>query len=140
MEIEITKDIFLPDEYRENFHVDQMEELSNEYRVTVLEKEEKIPKELSGKEAVLDGYCNVLEIIDYPFHGKLMYLRIYRRKWKEKGKQESFSNTYNLHPNGCKLTTGFGNFLKGLTGRERTNFLNSVKGLKDIWEENRTLV
>ena len=140
MELEFTKDMFLPEYIRENFEVEQLEKTEQGYALTVKEREENTPKLLEGKEAVLNGFLDPITLFDHPFKGEIMCLEIYRRRWKEAGKTESFSNTYDLNPKGCKLTKGFGNFLKELTGRERSELFGTVKGLEDIWEENKSLV
>lgn len=138
--MEITKQFFLPEEYKENFYVEDFLEIKDGYKLIIYEKEEKIPDKLMNKDVVLNGFCNPIELIDHPTKSKLMYLEFHRRRWKEAGKKESISNTYDLHPNGCKLTKGFGSFLKGITRRERSELFSTVKGLEDIWEENKSLV
>lgn len=140
MEVEFTKDMFLPAYIREDFAVEKLEKIREGYKLTVKEREERIPKELTGKKAVLNGTLEPITLYDHPFKGEIMHLEIHRRRWKESGATEGFSNTYNLNPKGCKLTKGFGDFLKELTGQERSELFSSVKGLEGIWEENKSLV
>ena len=140
MEIELTEDLLLPTECKGFFKVEKLKKDKKGYRLIVKENKNQIPKDLEGKEVVLNGYCDMLELIDHTLKGELMYVEIYRRRWKEAGHTESFSNTYDLHHRGCKLTKGFGNFLKELTRKERSELFSSVKGLQSVWEENKLLV
>jgi hypothetical protein len=135
MELEFTKDMFLPDYIREDFTVEKLEKINKGYKLIVKERTEKIPKELKGKKSVLNGFLDPIKLVDHPFKGELMYLEIYRRRWKEEGQKESFSNKYDLNPKGCKLTKGFGAFLKELTRQERSELFSTVKGLEALWEE-----
>ena len=138
--MEITNQFFLPEEFKERFYAEDFLEIGGGYKLIVHEKEENIPEELLGKEAVLNGFLNPLTLIDHPVKAQLMHIEIHRRRWKESGETESYSNTYDLNPKGCKLTRGFGIFLKELTGRERSELFSTVKGLEDLWEKNKSLV
>jgi len=138
--MELTKSFFLPEEYKEHFYVEDFLEIEDGYKLIIYEKSSNIPMELAGKKTVSNGFCNPVELIDHPLKSKLMYLEFYRRRWKEAGTDKSFSNSYELHPKGCKLTKGFGDFLKELTGQERSELFATVKGLESVWEENKLLV
>lgn len=102
----------------------------------LVEKSECIPPSLAGKEVVLNGFMNSVEIIDFPFRGKPMYLSFTRRRWKEKGTEESYHNEYTFHPVGMKATEEFGAFLKGLDRIERSEFFNVWPNLRHIREED----
>jgi hypothetical protein len=70
---------------------------------------------------VLDGFCNPVELLHYSIQDKPLYLKIYRRRWKESGSTQHYSNRYDLHPEGVKATHCFASFLKeevGLTPDE----------------------
>jgi hypothetical protein len=99
-----------------------------------------IPKELQGKEYVLNGFMNPLEILDFPFHGKPMYLQFHRRRWMDPLTRKSFTNTYELHEEGMKATEEFGIFLKGIPRRERDQLLSSWPDLRHIRAEDFPLV
>ena len=45
-----------------------------------------------------------------------IYLRLIRRRWKEKGTTKHYSNEYNLHIPGMKTTKEFRDFLKEIGG------------------------
>ncbi len=71
---------------------------------------------------MLNGFLDPVEIIHFPFQGKLTYLKFYRRRWKAKGEKESYHNTYRFHRPGMNTTDAFGDFLKGLTRKEFDEF------------------
>jgi len=77
-----------------------------------------------------------LEIIDFPLRGKLMYICFKRRRWKEKGKDESYHNTYRFHRKCMKTTDGFGDFLKELDREEFDEFCSAWPGVLDFWEKD----
>jgi len=108
--------ILIPVEYLEDFEVSKVEEKPSEWVITLIEKEERIPLELSGKAVVLDGYCNPVSIMTHAFSLKKIFLEIYRRRWKEPGSDKHYSNTHDLHLPGMKTTKEFGDFLKEIGG------------------------
>jgi hypothetical protein len=67
---------------------------------------------LAGKEVVLDGFCNPLERLHFPIKGKKLYLRLYRRRWKEKSTNKQYSNQYPLHDAAMQATQLVGAFLE----------------------------
>ncbi len=108
--------ILVPEEYLNNFEVSEVENKPSEWVITLREKEDRIPQELSSKAAVLDGYCNPVSILTHAFSLKKIYLNIYRRRWKEPGSDTHYSNTYDLHLPGMKTSKEFGAFLKEIGG------------------------
>lgn len=114
----------LPKYWLEFFDITEIKEKKREWQITLVEKEELVPKKLRGKNVVHDGYMNPVEIEDYPMRGKLTYLKFFRRRWKEKGGKEGFANEYDFHPEGMKATKEFGVFLKELD-REESDFFFS---------------
>lgn len=107
--------ILVPKEYLENFEVSNVEEKHSEWVITLKEKEGRIPKILSGKVTVLDGYCDPVSILTHAFSLKKIYLQLYRRRWKEPGSDRHYSNEYDLHLPGMKTTKEFGAFLKEIS-------------------------
>ena len=108
--------IFIPEEYLVDFEVNHIENKPHEWIIELLEKEDRIPKALAGKEVVLDGYNNEIDILTHAFSLKKIYLRLIRRKWKEKGTTKHYSNAYDLHIPGMKTTKEFRDFLKEIGG------------------------
>jgi len=108
--------VLIPVEYLKDFEVNHIENKPTEWVIELVEKKDRIPKELFGKEVVLDGYNNELDILTHAFSLKKIYLRLIRRRWKEKGTTSHYSNEYNLHIPGMKTTKEFRDFLKEIGG------------------------
>lgn len=133
--------MLIPPEWQGSFEISQLQTYPNdsdhqEWRLELVEKATCIPKQLKGKDTVLNGFMNSVEILDFPLRGKPMYLRFTRRRWKEKGTEESYHNEYTFHPVGMKATKEFGAFLKGLDRIERSEFFNIWPNLRHIREED----
>ena len=108
--------VLIPSEYLADFEENHIENKPQEWVIELVEKEDRIPKVLAGKEAVLDGYNNEIDILTHAFSLKKIYLRLIRRRWKEKGGAKHYSNEYNLHIPGMKTTREFRDFLKEIGG------------------------
>ena len=108
--------ILVPEEFLKDFEVTSVEERPAEWVITLREKEDRVPKELTDKRAVLDGYCNPVSILTHAFSLKKIYLQMYRRRWKEPGGDVHYSNTYDLHLPGMRTSKEFGAFLKEIGG------------------------
>jgi hypothetical protein len=114
---ELLKDlvrIFIPEAYLEHFDLYEVKDKSDCYELVLHEKQEKIPSHLQGKDIVLDGFCNPISILTQAFSLKRIYLIVKRRRWKEAGSDRHYSNEYDLHPQGAKLTPQFVAFLKAV--------------------------
>ena len=122
--IEQVLKMLVPDTLVDYFEIKQIIENKNEWVMELEEKEDLVPKELKGKDSVLDGFCNPIEIQSFPVKGKSFYIKIIRRKWKEKGKNTAYSNDYDLHYKGMKATKEFGDFLKGAFRLTPSKFSN----------------
>lgn len=118
----------LPKEWLRSFEVTEMKELEKEWQISLVEKETLVPKELRGKDVVLNGYMNPVEMTDFPLRGKQTYLKFFRRRWKEQGTAESYNNDYEFHPEGMKATKEFGSFLKELDREEADFFFSHWPG------------
>jgi len=120
LELPITvAQMLVPEEILACFEIESIEENLEDYVISLHEKKTCLPKSIYRKKrAVLDGYLHPLELQTFPIKGKAVYLRLYRRLWKEHGKggDRGFSNTYNFHHPGMKATKEFGAFLKEAFG------------------------
>ncbi len=120
--------LIAPQEITDNFELVKIAENKTSITLYFEELEVKIPEELQGKEVVLDGYQNKLELQTFPLKDKTVYLTIRRRRWKEKGNTEQhYSNTYKLHIDGMKTTSEFGAFLKEELGLQPDEY-------NQLWE------
>lgn len=108
--------ILVPEVYLKDFTITSIQETSSEWLIELTEKEERIPKELEGKDVVLNGYCDTVDVLTHSFSLKKIYLRFRRRRWKERGTTEHFQNQYDLHIAGAKITPTLGAFLKEAFG------------------------
>jgi hypothetical protein len=104
--------LIVPEEILKSFKVSALKEWGDRYEITLTEKEDLIPEAVKGKQAVLDGYWNALELQTFPQKGKACYLRLIRRKWKEPGGSQAYGNSYHYNVDGTKATQDFGAFLK----------------------------
>ncbi len=124
--------LIVPKEITDNFELIEIVERTNMITLSFEELASRIPKPLRGKEVVLDGYLNQLELQTFPLKDKTVYIALRRRRWKEKGDtKQSYSNTYELHIEGMKTTKEFGAFLKeefGLQPDEYNKLWKSITG------------
>ena len=104
--------ILVPSIYLKDFSIDHMQELNNEWLIELSEKADRVPKELIGKDVVLDGFCNPVDVLTHCFTPKKIFLRFHRRRWKERGSTIHYSNQYPTHIEGARITPGLGSFLK----------------------------
>lgn len=104
--------LIIPQEILKSFEVIDLEEQVGATVIILHEKQTLVPLALSGKTAVLDGFCNPIELLHFPLNFKKLYLKLYRRRWKEKGQNKHYSNEYEFHLMGMKATKSFGAFLK----------------------------
>lgn len=106
--------LLVPQEILESFELNQIIENDTELLFDLIEKESCVPKELSGKEVVLNGYMNVTTLQSFPQNGKHCYIHLRRRRWKEKGSTDNkaYNNEYEFTASGTMATKSFGAFLK----------------------------
>ena len=105
--------LIIPVEILEDFEVINITELVDLVNIELLEKVTKRPK--VSQEIVQNGFLNYIELHHFSLQGKACYLRLRRRRWKDKitGKF-SYFNAYNYVFEGTKCTKKFGSFLKGV--------------------------
>ncbi len=87
--------------------------LKNEWIVELEENQGLIPEVLQQyQDVVLDGFCHPIDVLGHAFALKPVYLRIFRRRWKQSSTNKHYSNTYDLTIKGLKMVPEFGIFLK----------------------------
>ena len=105
--------LLIPQEILDHFEITSVIEREQDVTIELTEKPERIPKQLQGKQAVSNGYINQLELQSFPIQAKSCYLRLLRRRWKERGANEgTYYNEYDFAAEGTKATKAFGAFLK----------------------------
>ncbi len=105
--------LVIPKEILASFEIENIKETEEIVEIELIEKE-IIPTELVGKQAVLNGYMNPMELQSYPIQGRKCYLKLKRRRWKAQGTTDSTNchNVYDFAAEGTKATKMFGAFLK----------------------------
>jgi len=105
--------LVIPKEILLSFEIDNIKENEEIVEIELIEKE-IIPSQLLGKQAVLNGYMNPIELQSYPIQGRKCYLKLKRRRWKAQGTTDSTicHNEYDFAAEGTKATKMFGAFLK----------------------------
>ena len=105
--------LVVPKEILFSFEIENIKESEEIVEIALVEKE-LIPSELKGKQAVLNGYMNPIELQSYPIQGRKCYLKLKRRRWKAQGTTDSTNchNEYDFAAEGTKATKLFGAFLK----------------------------
>lgn len=103
--------MYVPETILENFEVFKLEKRQENWVIELREKEERVPKELIG-EIVLDGFCNPIEVMSFGFSLGPVYLKLYRRRWKQSNENKHYSNDYDFTLKGFKMVPELGIFLK----------------------------
>jgi hypothetical protein len=111
---EVLISMFVPQNILKDFEVWDVYGKQGNWIIELREKENKIPKDLIQikDEVVLDGFCNPIAMLSFGFSLGPVYLRIYRRRWKQSNEDKHFSNEYDLQLKGYKLVPELGIFLK----------------------------
>jgi len=119
----------LPAEIYQHFQLVSLTDKPYGLELRLEEKSELIPSGIDFQGSiVLDGFCNPLELLHFSLKGKPLYLRLYRRRWKESGSAKHYSNHYDLHPEGVKATHEFAAFLKGEVGCTADEYVRFLLG------------
>ena len=105
--------MLVPEHILQYFDIWDAHEYKERWVIEMREKEGLLPKELSGTEdVVFDGYCNPIEALSHSFVCKPIYLRLYRRRYKQSNRDEHFSNEYDVTLKGVRMVPELGIFLK----------------------------
>lgn len=108
-----------PGELSKSFSLTKIREEKSHIKIEFEEDPKLVPNELEGKDVVLNGFMNPLELQTFPLKDKAVYLLVKRRRWKIRGEQKkSYHNSYDLTETGVKAIPAFGAFLKAIHGRK----------------------
>lgn len=122
--------VLFPEVIAIHFEISSVKELKERIEIRMDELSELVPPGLAScSNIVLDGFCNPLELQSFPLKGKPVYIKLYRRRWKQKGTEQHFSNTYDIHPEGVKATKEFASFLKEAFGQSPDQYNDNLKEL-----------
>lgn len=105
--------LFLPKGLLDYF---DMIEASNmgEYYILCLVEKDLVPEEYSDLPLISQGFHSPVTITDFPARDHTVYLRVTRRRWRDKSTGRSYSRNWNLVASGTRITAEFGVFLKEL--------------------------
>jgi hypothetical protein len=115
-----------------HFEVKGVQESSTRIDLRLEERPDLVPTVLNGKEVALDGFCNELELQTFAVSERAVFLHLFRRRWKEKGTDKHYSNTYDLHPVGVKATHELATFLKEHVGCTPEQYYAYICGEYDL--------
>lgn len=132
--------MFVNKDLLEAFTIKKIKEKRKEWKMILIEKTDRIPKEIKEKEVSLNGYCKPIELMAHPVGGKPVYITFKRRRWVQKGDRESYTNPYDLHYPGIKATKELADFLKELDREELNEFFNTWPVYRRMWEKDTSLV
>jgi len=105
--------MLVPAHVLEHFEIWDAHEYKDRWVIEMREREGRIPSALGEfTDVVFDGYCNPVETLSHSFVCKPIWLRLYRRRYKRAGKDEHFSNEYDVSLKGVKMVPELGLFLK----------------------------
>ena len=105
--------LFLPAGMLDYFDVTEASNMGSYIMLTLVEKN-IIPSEYSDLPLVSKGFHKPITITDFPVRDKTMYLRVIRRRWKDKLTGQSYSRNWSVVASGTRITAEFGAFLKSL--------------------------
>lgn len=108
--------LIIPEDILTCFELSDVRESVDAIELELRERKDLIPDALKGLDVVLDGFCNPLELQSFPLKGKATFIKLYRRRWKQRGTSQHESNQYDFADSGTKATRMFGAFLKGAFG------------------------
>jgi len=114
--------LIVPAEILESFQLSGVCETKQTIELQLHERKDLIPVSLQGMDVVLDGFCNPIELQSFPLKGKATFIKLFRRRWKQRGSRKHMSNSYDFADSGTKATRMFGAFLKGAFGYSPDTF------------------
>lgn len=105
-------DLILPDGVLTWFDVTEGEKTTNEFRITLVEKNNPpLSEEDHGKNVQSKGFTNIT-VTDFPLRGRRVLLTFRRRYWQIEGHNELLKRDLTLCAKGTQLEKEFADFLK----------------------------
>ena len=81
-----------------------------------LEEKNIVPSEYQEQKLESKGFLPEIMVQDFPIRGQKVNLHIKRRRWEVKDTGEVITRDWKLVSKGARITTEFGDFLKGIFG------------------------
>lgn len=105
--------LFLPKGTLDYFEITEASDMGGYIILCLVEKDE-IPSELSHLPLVSNGFHDPITVTDFPVRDKTVYLRVTRRRWRDKDSGKAYSRDWDMVAHGTRITSEFGAFLKQL--------------------------
>lgn len=110
-----------PEELAEYFDITGFEtlcniELKTEYLVVSFEEKNEIPQGYSSQDYESKGFVESKLIQDFPLRGNAVYLRIKKRRWRNKKDKTILKRDFSFIADGSKFTQDLSDFLKDSSG------------------------
>ena len=105
--------LFLPAGILDYFEITEASNMGSYYLIGLIEKD-IIPEESQDLPLVSKGFHKPIVITDFPARDRTVYLRVTRRRWKDKETGKSYSRNWDMVARGTRITAEFGSFLKEL--------------------------
>ena len=81
-----------------------------------LKEKNIVPSEYQEQKLESKGFLPEIMVQDFPIRGQKVNLHIKRRRWEVMDTGEIITRDWKLVSKGARITTEFGNFLKGIFG------------------------
>jgi hypothetical protein len=91
-------------------------EIKQEYWLIDFEEKSEVPIGYNVKEYESKGFMESSLIQDFPIRGKGVYLRIKKRRWRNKNTKEIIKRDFSFIADGSKFTKELSDFLKDASG------------------------
>ena len=130
----------VPQKWTEIFELELIEEKKKEFNITLVEKANLVPERIKEKDWVLNGYCRSIELMSFPLKGKATYVIIKKRRWKIRGQNTCYTNSYDLYLEGVKATKEFALFLKELDRKAANEFFLAWPNYRHLRQKDISMV
>lgn len=105
----------------EYFQIVQFQQLCSvkdklEYWLIDFEEKNELPNGYNPSEYESKGFMNAKLVQDFPIRGKGVYLRIKKRRWREKITGKIIQRDFSFIAEGSKFTNELSDFLKDASG------------------------
>ena len=101
----------LPEGILDYFDLKEVKDKGIRLEVYLTEKH-SVPLEFAGKSVESKGFYPVREIRNFPLREKKVFLKVRRRRWRDKATKLELKRNWDLIAKGTKYTQDFANFLK----------------------------
>ena len=105
--------LFLPKGILDYFDITEASNMGEYYMLCLVERD-IIPAEYLDLPLVSMGFHAPVTMTDFPVRDHTMYLRVTRRRWRDKVTGKSYSRNWSLVAADTRITAEFGAFLKEL--------------------------